>query len=283
MLASVPTGASGTALIYGPWVVSSSDPDRAFQLALSSLIDRARELSISLLQRLDSRGQDGSAARVAENVTRALVAATVPLYEAAVQSLVERQTSLAGYGLMRTLIDTWSHLDFIGSGSDRQCRAIRVSLGVQQQAHGALLEGDGVPNQLVEASARRIEIARRQFTELGCSGSSRSVGDVIGSLKDLRAANTSLRWLPEAYRQSSQVLHGWAFDWLLERDAENRLQWRLPTDQERVAWLNHLVITFFGVGDSALQVVGLDEERRSFEDEVMHLLGADLFKAIPQG
>ena len=89
-----------------------------------------------LLGLLDDKGPVRS--DIAGNAVRAFVAAAAPMYEAAVQSLSESETSLAAVGLMRTPIETWSHLDFIGVDEGSDCRALRVVLGAQLQADGAL-------------------------------------------------------------------------------------------------------------------------------------------------
>ena len=133
----------------------------------------------------------------------------------------------------------------------------------------------------LDSSAQRVADSRKKFQEMHCRGRARDDGDVLESLKRLRSAHDNLRWLPEAYRQSSQVLQGRAFDWLIGRDESGARQWKLPSLEQRIGWLNHLVITFYGVGDAALQVVGLQDERAGFEAGVMQLLGAKVFDLLP--
>ncbi len=180
-----------------------------------------------------------------------------PQYRGALLTLGDAQASLTALGLMRPLIETWTHLYFISHGPPKEaaCRALRLEVGWATDLVG-LVRVQHREDQLRIAERRLAELEELRRTR-GCRGGSRDYGDVGATVKQM-AGELDVTFLPDAWRSSSQIVHAAGWDWTVESNIDGRLSPVSPKPSQRATWLRQLVILYAQVTQTYLLVAGAD-------------------------
>lgn len=179
-------------------------------------------------------------------------------YEAAVQCLRLRYSSLGAYILLRGLLEAWAHLDFIADGSQGgspALKAIRYELGVLQEwedsAHDA---PDGHPSPLIAQDNRAAML--EQWSEHGGQGTPplRTRKHVPTTLTSI-AARERFDWLRALYRTTSGATHMLGVDFLLQSAGGTTVVvWATPA--QRSSWLVWTTVCFEQLSRTAVGLMG---------------------------
>ena len=194
-----------------------------------------------------------------------LMIGTTPLFEAGVSCLAETGTSLGAYAHLRTLIETWAHLDFILNGDPTdsvECRAIRIDLGIADLISDLVQEALTPLSSQDELAKARIRRAAIQvfYGRYGCTGPARTYRSILATLKEM-AERLGLDWLLDAYKGSSMVIHGTSFDWSIRNGPDGKAIRVTPTPSHRAARLGHFVLAYNGLGQTTFDLVGITDRR----------------------
>lgn len=199
-----------------------------------------------------------------ESTVTRLMIGTTPIYEAAIHCLSEAATSLGAYALMRTLIETWAHFDFIQHGNDGEdeieCRAIRIDLGMAEISLNLVEEATTIlasPKEL-EVGHKRIESVTEVYKKYGCTGPSRTYRSTWKWLLEM-GKRPNLGFIVDAYKGASMTIHGTGWDWALQPGPGGTPLIAPPKPSHRAARFNHLVVIFSSMAQTALAAVGAAE------------------------
>lgn len=204
---------------------------------LTPLIARAVDLGhagMALIEEL--RTEEGRGATLPESTVVRLHFAAASTFHSGLLCLWMPETSLASYGLIRGLLEVWSHLIFISDdsqGGDARCRALRYERGALREWSDTVLKA---PSYLDTATweARHDERARhieQMWKECGCAGQPRTRKHVDATLKTMSSEPT-MEWIPGVWSASSAATHAYGVDFLLHsRGDETRLVWALPSQR----------------------------------------------------
>lgn len=189
-----------------------------------------------------------------------LLLATVPLYHAAILNLSEAETTLGTVALLRSLIETWTHVFFIWNGADdRGCRALRLERGWATESVAlARAAKDDMPGGFDKAVERE-----RQVLELwdrsGCaSGRSRNYNNVRSTIDAIKMRFPNLDWVYPQWMAGSQVAHVGGWDWMLADRGDGSSAAVLPSPSHRAGRLNHVAVVFSNVAAISLDILGVD-------------------------
>lgn len=182
-------------------------------------------------------------------------------YEASIQCLRTRYSSLGGYIVLRGLLEAWSHLDFIADdsqGGSPALRAIRYELGAHQEwedsAHDA---PGGHPSPLIAKDNH--EVMLRLWQENGGQGNPplRGRKHVPTTLTAI-AAREDFDWLRGLYRSTSAVTHMFGVNFLLQSSGETTaVVW--ATAAQRSSWLAWVTVCFEHLSRTAVGLMSGDE------------------------
>jgi hypothetical protein len=226
--------------------------------------------------------------QVPEATVERLLIALLPLYHAAVASLEDPETTLAALALMRSLIEAWTHLYFMmepDSPSERSCRAIRLELGWAKDMAGlARSAEEEMPGQL-SVALRREQGIEELRAKRGCKGGARTYGHVDQEVTRM-AKKFGIDWLPGSWRSASQMTHVAGWDWMLVDQGDGTSSFGHPSPSHRAARLNHLVVLFSNVSQTALVIlgVGLDSAgSRGIHEAAMAILDDPFLRRAIEG
>lgn len=232
---------------------------------LTPLIARAVDLGHAGMALIDElRTEDGTGATLPESTVVRLHFVAASTFQSGLLCLWMPETSLASYGLIRGLLEVWSHLFFISEDmykGDVRCRALRYERGASKEWSTNVRKAPAG----VDCDLRRTARALRQsqidqvWNECGCQGAHRTQGDVSATLKDM-AKKSDLAWLPFAWATSSAATHAYGVDFLLNtRDDETRLVWALLS--QRATWFKLLVTVYAGLSTTAATILAKGDQR----------------------
>jgi hypothetical protein len=182
-------------------------------------------------------------------------------YEASIQCLRTRYSSLGGYIVLRGLLEAWAHLDFIADdsqGGSSALRAIRYELGAHQEWEGSAHDAPGGhPSPLIAQDNH--EVMLRLWQEKGGQGSPpfRSRKHVPTTLTAV-ATREDFDWLRGLYRSTSAVTHMFGVNFLLQSRGETTaVVWATPP--QRSSWLAWVTVCFEHLSRTAVGLMGGDE------------------------
>jgi hypothetical protein len=215
---------------------------------LTPLIARAVDLGHAGMALIDElRTEDGTGATLPESTVVRLHFVAASTFQSGLLCLWMPETSLASYGLIRGLLEVWSHLIFISDdsqGGDARCRALRYERGTLREWSATIVKAPGYLN-LATWQERHDERARdieQMWKECGCTGQPRTRKHVDATLRAM-AKEPTMEWIPGVWSASSASTHAFGVDFLLHsRDDETRLVWALST--QRASWFSFLVATY---------------------------------------
>jgi hypothetical protein len=222
----------------------------------------------------------------AGTVGRLMLGAT-PLYESGLLCLSDALTSIGAYGQLRTLIETWAHLDFIekDDGIDSpECRAIRIELGTAELILDLVekaLTAHSSPNELSKAQSRMAQIGTL-YEDADCKGPRRTYRSTDTTLREI-SKREGFDWLLDAYKASSQIIHGMSFDWSIGADSSGSAVRVVPRPSQRAARLGQFVLAFDGLVQASFRIVGLEDRRPIFRAAVEHVLDNSLLVRAVSG
>ncbi len=221
---------------------------------LAPLIARGFDLCHAGMALIDElRSEDGTGATLPESTVVRLHFVAASTFQSGLLCLWMPETSLASYGLIRGLLEVWSHLIFIsddseggdaGEGGDARCRALRYELGALSEWGDAALK---VPDYLHPAGRQERHDERKRdieqmWKECGCTGKPRKRGHVAATLS-VMAKELSMEWIPGVWSASSASTHAYGVDFLLDTHGiETRLVWALSS--QRASWFAFLVAAY---------------------------------------
>lgn len=230
---------------------------------------------------------DVSLAQMPESTAWRLHLTATASYQASIQCLRARHSSLGGYIVLRGLLEAWSHLDFIADdsqGGSSALRAIRYELGAHQEwedsAHDA---PDGHPSPLIAQDNH--EVMLRLWAEKGGEGNPALRGrkHVQATLTAV-AAREDLDWLRGLYRSTSATAHMFGVNFLLQSQGDaTAVVWATPA--QRCSWLAEATACFDYLSRTAVGLMGGEdiEEMRVAFNQGAHAIVDDPVMRAPLG
>ena len=257
-----------------------------FEAKFAPVLAQARSLSPLTSSAIDAHFAGGiESDRFPEATAARLLLVCLPLYEGGVASLAEPPTALAAVALLRSLIEAWTHLYFImGTDNlrDAPCRAMRLEQGWAAQTLGLAQVSDD--ERTLDVASRRQQAITSLRYKARCKGGLRDYRSCDATVREL-AEKHKIDWLPEA-RASSQMTHVGAWDWSLRVAPDGSFFIGLPPPSQRAAHLNHLVVMFYNVVNTALVVLGIgldSDSSRSLHQASMAILDDKLLERAIDG
>lgn len=233
-----------------------------FESAFATILDRAAsfgEIAHGAIASLHP--PDASLAEVPQSTVWRLHLTAVANYEAAIQCLRTRHSSLGSYIVLRGLLEAWAHLDFIADnsqGSSPALRAIRYELGAHQEWEDSEHDApDGHPTPLVAQDNHDVML--QLWGESGGQGTPalRRRNHVQPTLTGI-ATREDLNWLRGLYRSTSAATHMFGVNFLLESVGDTTIVvWATPA--QRCSWLAWVVVCFEHLSQTAVGLMGGDE------------------------
>lgn len=167
-----------------------------------------------------------------------------------------------------------------------ECRAIRIDLGMAELARDLVKDSTTDPKmtkspqlKIAEESVASVEKLMKKH---GCKGPRRSYKKIVSTVQEM-AKRPELDWLWDAYSGSSMTVHGTGYYWTLEPGPDGRPMPGTIKPSHRAARLNHLVVLFWAMAQSALAVIGAAEFGAQMNEATQVLLGRPLIKRAMQG
>jgi hypothetical protein len=210
----------------------------------------------------------------------------VSFYRSALLCLSTPETSLASYGLIRSLLEVWAHLAFIGdktAGGDAECRSLRYERGALAEWESSMIK---VPDSDTLNTARTAHDERAAdveslWRELGCRGPVRKRQHVEGTLRELAKLPT-MEWIPGVWSSSSAATHAYGVDFLLHvRNGVTELLWAVPS--QRSSWLAFATATYSYLTVTASNILREGDPRINiFQGEIAVFLKSDDMRRIAE-
>jgi len=233
-----------------------------FETDFDGVLDRAASFGEIVHNAVASlHPPDVSLTQMPESTVWRLHLTATASYEASIQCLRTRYSSLGGYIVLRGLLEAWAHLDFIADdsqGGSPPLRAVRYELGAHQEwedsAHDA---PGGHPSPLIAQDNH--EIILQLWHEKGGQGtpSQRTRQHVPTTLTSI-AARESFDWLRGLYRSTSAVTHMFGVNFMLDSTGETTsVVWSTPA--QRSSWLVWATVCFEQLSRTAVGLMGGDE------------------------
>lgn len=215
---------------------------------LTPLVARGFDLCHAGMALIDElRSEDGTGATLPESTVVRLHFVAASTFWSGLLCLWMPETSLASYGLIRGLLEVWSHLTFIsddGQGGDARCRALRYERGALREWSDTVLKAPGYLD-LAGWQERHDERERdidQLWKECGCTGEPRTRRHVAATLRAL-AREPTMEWIPGVWSASSASTHGFGVDFLLHsRGDDTHLVWAISS--QRASWFAFLVAAY---------------------------------------
>src|ERR1700694_2346998 len=174
----------------------------------------ARELPNLLFEALHELRPAGFAAveMPAATVWRFNLAASSQ-FRAALFCLLDQGTTLGSLALLRGLIETWAHLDFILGDfkADANCRALALEVGMRRQRVELLGHAKSpVSGEQIAAAKQNLMAVEELKKQAGCRNKARSYGNVDATVKSI-SQREGFDWLVDMWRSASETAHmaGW--------------------------------------------------------------------------
>lgn len=255
---------------------------------LTGLIARAADLGHTGMGLIDElRSEDGTGATLPESTVVRLHFVAASTFQSGLLCLLMPETSLASYGLIRGLLEVWSHLIFISDdtqGGDPRCRALR-------HERGSLKEWEDTVQKVPAHSDRvgwkghhdnRKREIEQMWKESGCTGEPRTRRHVAATLR-VMAKKPTMEWIPGVWSASSASTHGYGVDFLLHnRGDETSLVWARPS--QRATWFTFLVATYDYITVTGATILARGDERIvAFQTTAGALLKDDHLAPITRG
>lgn len=204
---------------------------------------------------------DVSMAQMPESTVWRLHLTATASYEAAIQCLRTRYSSLGGYIVLRGLLEAWGHLDFIADdsqGGTPALRAIRYELGAHQEWEDSSHDAPGGhPSPFIAQDNNGVML--QLWQEGGGQGTPvlRRRTHVQPTLAAI-ATREDLNWLRGLYRSTSAVTHMFGVNFLLQSVGDTTtVVWATPA--QRSSWLAWVVVCFEQLSRTAVGLMGGDE------------------------
>ena len=259
--------------------MSASVPERPSD-ELTPLIARAVDLGHAGMALIDElRTEDGTGATLPESTVVRLHFVAASTFQSGLLCLWMPETSRASYGLIRGLLEVWSHLTFIADDSqsgDARCRALRYERGALQEWGDTVLKAPGYLDMAAwqkhhDERERDIE---QTWKKCGCTGAPRTRRHVAATLQAM-ANEPTMEWIPRVWSASSASTHGYGVDFLLHSQGdETQLVWALPS--QRASWFALLVAAYdYLTATGATILVRGDQRIDAFEITAGALLKDD--------
>lgn len=168
---------------------------------LTPLIARAVDLGhagMTLIE--DLRTENGTGATLPELTVVRLHFVAASTFRSGLLCLWMPETSLASYGLIRGLLEVWSHLNFISDdsqGGDARCRALRYERGALKAWSDAVLKAPGYYDTAAwqERHDERTHDIGEMRKECGCTGQPRTRRHLAATLS-VMAKEPTMEWIP---------------------------------------------------------------------------------------
>lgn len=215
---------------------------------LSPLIARGIDLCHAGMRLIDVlRSEDGTGATLPESTVVRLHFVAASTFQSGLLCLSMPETSLASYGLIRGLLEVWSHLIFISDdtqGGDARCRALRYERGALREWSDTVLKAPGHLDMAgwQECHDERERDIRQMWEEYGCTGSPRTRRQVNSTLLAMSKEPT-MEWIPGVWGASSASTHGFGVDFLLHSRGETTdVVWALSS--QRASWFGFLAAAY---------------------------------------
>lgn len=215
---------------------------------LTPLIARGIELCHAGMGLIDElRSEAGTGATLPESTIVRLHFVAASTFQSGLLCLWMPETSLASYGLIRGLLELWSHLIFISDdaqGGDSRCRALRYERGALKEWSDAVVKAPGYldTSGWKERHDERERDIGQLWKECGCTGQPRTRKHVDATLKAM-AKELTMEWIPGVWSASSASTHAYGVDFLLHSQGdETSLVWALPS--QRASWFAFLVAAY---------------------------------------
>jgi hypothetical protein len=254
---------------------------------LVPLLTRAEyvcDAGIALIDLL--RGEEATEATFPESTVARLHFVAVSSYRSALLCLSTPETSLASYGLIRSLLEVWAHLHFIGDkmAGDSRCRALRYEQGALAEWEVSIRKAPENDALVIahEAHAKRAADVESLWQELGCSGKPRTRKHVDNTLNKL-ATLPKMDWIPGVWSASSASTHAYGVDFLLHvRNGVTELLWAIPS--QRTGWLAFATATYSYLTVTACNILGEGDARINvFQGEVGVFLNSTEMRLAASG
>ena len=156
---------------------------------LSSLIARAADLAHAGMALIDElRSEDGTGATLPESTVVRLHIVAASTFQSGLLCLWMPKTSLASYGLIRGLLEGWSHLNFILDDSqdgDARCRALRYERGSLKEWEDTVQKAPTYFDKVgwKEHHDNRRRDIEQMWKECACTGEPRTRRHVAATLR----------------------------------------------------------------------------------------------------
>jgi len=255
---------------------------------LTPLIARAVDLGHAGMALIDElRTEEGTGATLPESTVVRLHFAAASTFQSGLLCLWMPETSLASYGLIRGLLEVWSHLIFISDdsqGGDARCRALRYERGALREWSDTVLKAPGYLDT-AEWQRRHDERTRdieQMWKECGCTGQPRTRRHVAATLSVMAKA-PSMEWIPGVWSASSASTHAYGVDFLLDTHGiETRLVWAVSS--QRASWFAFLVAAYDYVTVTGATILAKGDKRiHAFHATGEALLKDDHLARIARG
>jgi hypothetical protein len=255
---------------------------------LTPLIARGIDLCHAGMGLIDElRTEDGTGATLPESTVVRLHFVAASTFQSGLLCLWMPDTSLASYGLIRGLLEVWSHLIFIADdsyGDDARCRALRYERGALREWSDTVLKAPGY----LDTAAWQVRHDERTrdidglWKECGCTGSPRTRRDVAVTLRTM-AKGPTMEWIPGVWSASSASTHAYGVDFLLHsRGDETRLVWALSS--QRASWFAFLVAAYDYLTTTGATILAKGDHRiDTFQATAAALLKDDHLARIARG
>lgn len=186
---------------------------------ITPLLDRDAQLSVDACDLVDEfLDSDCTFGTVPDAAVYRLHLVATSTYRAGLLCLRTPETAFNAYSLLRDLLESWSHLEFIADvagGGNFACRALRYELGAIREwsntLHAALSYFDK-ETWLVTHDQKQRDL-ERLWNELHCSGALRSYSHATRTLEGL-TSRPNMEWVLGVWRATSATVHMYAVDFV---------------------------------------------------------------------
>lgn len=254
---------------------------------LTPLIARAVDLGHAGMALIDElRTEDGTGATLPESTVVRLHFVAASTFQSGLLCLWMPETSLASYGLIRGLLEVWSHLIFISDdsqGGDARCRALRYERGALKEWSDTVLKAPDYYDTVAwqERHDERTRDIGEMWKECGCTGQPRTRRHVAATLS-VMAKEPTMEWIPGVWSASSASTHAFGVDFLLDsHGTETQLVWALPS--QRASWFAFLVAAYDYLTVTGATILAKGDNRiDAFQATAGALLKDDHLKRVAQ-
>jgi hypothetical protein len=236
-----------------------AEQSRDFERVFAAVLDRAATYGEIVHNAVVSlHPPDSSLNQMPESTVWRLHLTATASFEASIQCLRTRYSSLGGYVVLRGLLEAWAHLDFIADnsqGGSPALRAIRYELGAHQEWENSAHDAPaGHPSPMIAQDNHDLMLELWQ--EKGGQGnpSLRNRKHVQTTLTSI-ATREQFDWLRGLYRSTSAATHMLGVNFLLQSTGETTaVVWATPA--QRSSWLTWATACFDYLSRTTVGLMG---------------------------